>query len=900
MYNDQPLMENVCVWLETMSSSTSRPFRHTSTLAVLTITSALCLVADTELKTAANIRQQAKSEKAKGGNKGRIAQFQKNLETSENKSQLVKDRLQDLFSVCFVHRYRDIDPKIRVDCMEALGTWIQTYPETFGEGAYLRYEGWMLSDVYAPVRLQVVAQLIELMKEPNFQAKMATFIERFRPRLIEIVTSDVDPVVRSAAVELADLIRDAGMLEPNDVDIIGKLIYDAEPRVRKSVAGFFLAGVQDTYDGKVLDLGGEEELEILASGDENLSTPRKEWIKLQSLAELLESYDIEDKDEDDSQISKNIDLGYLDVSTTETRFTLAAQAIYDQLPEIKDWLMVANYLLYDHSAQPAGNKSLRAIKSAFKPNEKQEVILLDMLHAAVSTSLSRLDEHDHSKGRKMSKQDIVEAKETAARRLADIIPRLLKKFGATPATATIVLRLEHVLNLAVFQELRQDNTTYGKLLDEISTQFNGHGDRIVLKEAGQSLLHARKYEELEEVTETKISSLWDNTITALQEINAVGSIEERGGFSEAVLTELSHTLARLDKLASISNCIEALEADAGDGSPPAINILLSAAERGMYTEEHELEALEDKVVLSATRATLFYFLWKVRAITDSISNGREISEANVDTLNEQVERFIESLIIAISSRSTLDPLRLSASGALLDIYVLLAEFRHGKSPHTRVLLKQIDSKVQKELTSIFVAAEKHFAKKSHKKLVDRAVDEEPEDDEAEPSDDSDDEDEEATEHERTFALLRSEQQLCELTGRLILALIAKVIDQAPPHAGKLLVRLKRNQAALGPNYRGVIAKMDDHKPKPKRVRPSRAKASDASKSAKSKETVSVDDEDEEEEEVAPEEGSEEDLRRRGVVEDEEESVANAGEADAGADAVVEAEAEADEEDIMSD
>lgn len=46
----------------------------------------------------------------------------------------------------FVHRYRDRDPHIRVDCLDALGQWIKALPDVYLDSQYLRYLGWMLSD----------------------------------------------------------------------------------------------------------------------------------------------------------------------------------------------------------------------------------------------------------------------------------------------------------------------------------------------------------------------------------------------------------------------------------------------------------------------------------------------------------------------------------------------------------------------------------------------------------------------------------------------------------------------------------------------------------------------------------------------------------------------------------
>lgn len=46
----------------------------------------------------------------------------------------------------FVHRYRDVDPDIRMSCIQSLGIWISSYPSLFLQDLYLKYLGWTLND----------------------------------------------------------------------------------------------------------------------------------------------------------------------------------------------------------------------------------------------------------------------------------------------------------------------------------------------------------------------------------------------------------------------------------------------------------------------------------------------------------------------------------------------------------------------------------------------------------------------------------------------------------------------------------------------------------------------------------------------------------------------------------
>ncbi|PQE28444.1 stag domain-containing protein [Rutstroemia sp. NJR-2017a BBW] len=911
---DDLLMENVFHWMASMSSSTLRPFRHTATAVALTIATSTCNIAKERIDKAAKTLRQFESEKKnKKPNKARLADFEKKVQHGEGEKEILENRLKDIFDTIWVHRYHDVDPKIRTECIEAMGQWIHTLPGYWFEGSYLRYFGWMLTDAAPPMRLEVVKQIERIMKYPENAGRMGSFIERFRPRIIEMATRDSDAAVRSHAVDLVDLLRKAAMLEPDDIDIIGKLIFDTEPRVRRAVVGFFVENVKDVFDGEIEELGGEDALEeLLAVENDDFESPRASWIKFKCLANVLQNYDAPDQDDQPSQIDQNNPESVLDLSLGESRFTLAAQALYDKMPELREWRVLAGYLLFDHSTNPKSKQANRALKQAFKPEETEEVILLEILQAVVKIGLNQITDADKMKDRSKKRNarvESAEAKENTARHLADIIPRLLKKFGADPKTAKAVLRLEHSLNLGVFQELRQDSTGYAKLLDEISAQFRNHEDKGVLSEASVALLHAREYEELEEVTENKLQTLWEDNIKILRNINKAGEISVRGAFTNSILAELSNNLVKIEKLSGISNNVEVMEAHSGKESLAPINILLNVVARGQLVEsDPDIDALEDKVVLSASRAAMFYFMWKVHSLTTSISSGQVIADSDTDQLKERQEIFITNLVGALSSRATIDPVRLLATGTLLDLHVLFATLTSratvnsqasDENENIRTLFKHIKPDVQTELTAIFDHTEKHYAKKAKKRL------EEPDEDEA-PVDDleSDDEDEDATENERQSETLKAEQQLCELTGKLILAILAKVIDAEGPLKGKLQRRIERNRIRLGHNFKEVVAYLDDSKDKAKKNTKSKAQLAAEKKESIRKELEEEDEQEENDEEddpfaAAEPEGegevdmAEEDQEAQEAAEDEDEEIAEAD--DAGA-----AEDEDEDEDMLGD
>ena len=900
LYNDLALIENIQAWVTTMSSSAIRPFRHTATVISLAITSTLCNIANGIADSSAmTMRQMEGEKKKKSVNKGRVAALQAKINEEDKKRETLEGIIKDFFDTVFVHRYRDVDPKIRVDCVAALGDWIIVLPDVFFEGQYLRYLGWVLSDTSAPTRAEVVKQLQKLFKNKDNIGGLRTFTERFRPRLVEMATRDAEAGVRAATVELLDLIREAGFLEPDDVDCVGRLVFDSEPRVRKAVVGFFAENINDLYESKVEELGAEDELdEALGEiADDDFDSPRMAWLKLKCLVEVLQSYDTDDHDNVPTHIERGAP-GAVDILAAggvESRFSLAAQALYDAIPEIREWEVLTGYLLYDHSESAEGKSDDDAVTGflgACRLEDREEIILLEILHTAVKLRLTRTIESETDKKGKKTKarrEESKEVQEQIALHLAQLIPRLLNKFGAEPATASAILRLEHVLNLEIFEELRQDSTTYSSLLDDINKQFLTHTDQSVLAEASAALLHAKGFEDLEEVTEGKMQLLWDDTVHTFMNLAAQRDLTIRGNLTNSTLQGLSNTVRRITNLAVISDCTTILEtAPASKTSKKSrsshtnpLAVLLEILSRGVPGQDIDegINEIEDELVVSAIKTTLFYFMWRIKSLQTKQATGEEIPDVDVDETQDRRTAFVDALTNILQNTSGVDEVRLAAAGTLLDLYTLFATLRHGKdtkvtstqtdNTHLRTLVQGIVPETQGLLTSIYAAAEKAYAKKSRRSL-EAADDDEPVDLDSDPEDSEDEDDEKQLEQQR--AALLAEQKLCELTGKIVLAIIARVLDVSGPLKGKMKERLGRNKAKLGQNYKEVIAYLDEPKAKASHKAKVKKGASGGAAVQKSKAIVVEDEVDDEEEGAHDnepvEEGGEEDLIARELVVEE--------------------------------
>lgn len=879
MYEENLLMANIQVWICTMTSAQNRPFRHTSTIASLAVISGLSRIAsDTAESTAKMTRQRETESKKARANKSRLATIDKEVEELNGKLEHVKATITDWFEIVYVHRYRDVDPRVRVECCEALTDWIISYPDMFFDGNHLRYLGWVLSDTNESVRAEVLKQLARLYRDKDKLAGLRTFTERFRTRIVEIATRDANTGIRASAVELLDLLREAGFLEPDDVDTVGRLIFDSEPKVRKAVVGFFAEIVNNAYELMIEDMGGQEALdEALAQpDDEEYENPRLEWLKMKCLVEQLLSYD-----EDTglpSQIERITPYGSelgLVAAGIESRFSLAAQSLYDAIPEVRSWEVLAGYLLYDHSqtvAEASGEEVEAMLRQNCKLEENEETALLDILNAAVRMRLQRLAEAQKDKRKTKAQRDSDRLEqEEMAKKLTTLIPQLLSKFGALPEAAALCLRLERELNLEVFQELRQ-NTALTALLDDINKQFLTHHSERVLGEAVGSILHALGNDDLREMVDLKTKALWDDLSGTFDALRRGRDISVRGSMEQNILSGFSNIVLKMSELAKASEptILDIIPAPTKSRSKgrnavldtPPITSLLQILDRGANPPDEA----EDTLVRHTMSLMLPYFLWKCKHLTTHIEAGTPIPDDDLTAIAERRDTCIQALMSILDSRRGADELRVEAADLLLDLYNLFCALRsiHAKATAAKTprktngraavltddylaLCQTIDAPTLRSLLSLLSSLESSLAKRLRRRLDESTpLDSDPIDPDSDPesSDDEeegDDEEAAARHTQNQIRALLAEERLCTYGSRLVHAV--QVGSLGKEGEGNVRARLERNKGRLSVSWREVVGFLDVGK----QVK-AKGKKAPVQRGAKSKEIVAEDSSEEEREE----------------------------------------------------
>ena len=289
----------------------------------------------------------------------------------------------------FMLRYRDTDWAIRMECVHALGDWFQKYPGHFLDSAYLRYIGWVFSDENTHVRLEAVRTLEDAYEQEGYISSLQTFTSRFRKRLTQMATSDVDVSVRVSVIQVLKSIDHHSLLDDDQRGELCLLIFDEDPRIRKGVSGF----VKGVWEGHVSDLLARKEL----SGRE------KQQAEVKCLASLLVKWGKvldkltirEDSSEDEESPSKRMG-GIASVMDPEKkgRTALAVEALWDEIDPISNWEGLLDLLLLDHSAaveeeddeapsSSSGPNGRTIVDAAWRLSEAEEAIMLEVFTGSI-------------------------------------------------------------------------------------------------------------------------------------------------------------------------------------------------------------------------------------------------------------------------------------------------------------------------------------------------------------------------------------------------------------------------------------------------------------------------------------------------------------------------------------
>ncbi|XP_077292414.1 stromal antigen isoform X2 [Arctopsyche grandis] len=445
---DQFLMDNIISLLTGLSDSQVRAFRHTATLAVMKLMTALVDVALLGSINCDNCLRQYEAERLKGRDKRASDRLEvllvKRQELEENMDE-IKNMLSYMFKSVFVHRYRDTLPDIRAITMAEIGIWMEKFPSNFLDDLYLKYIGWTLHDKVGEVRLKCLQALQPLYSCEELKGKLELFTSKFKDRIVSMtLDKEYDVAVQAVKLVISILKIHHDILTDKDCEHVYELVYSSHRAVAQA-AGEFL----------------NVRLFKLEEDAPNVRTRRgKRRLPNTPLIRDLVQFFIE--------------------SELHEHGAYLVDSLIESNPMMKDWECMTDLLLEEAGV---GEEPL---------DNKQESSLIELMvccarqaatgEPPVGRSLQRNKAHHTQK----EQSKVSEDRQRLTTHFITTLPPLLEKYHADHEKLSNLISIPQYFDLEVYTTARQENNL-GALLTKLKDIVGVHTESEVLETCGKTL-----------------------------------------------------------------------------------------------------------------------------------------------------------------------------------------------------------------------------------------------------------------------------------------------------------------------------------------------------------------------------------------------------------------------------
>ncbi|KAL0389572.1 UNVERIFIED_CONTAM: Sister-chromatid cohesion protein 3 [Sesamum calycinum] len=406
---DQSLFDKCLDYIIALSCTPPRSYRQIASLMGLQLVTSFINVAKLLGSQRETTQRQLNAEKKKKIEGPRVESLTKRLSMTHEKITTMEEMMRKIFTGLFVHRYRDIDPDIRVSCIESLGVWVLSYPSLFLQDLYLKYLGWTLNDKSAGVRKASILALQNLYEADDNVPSLNLFTERFYPRMLELA-DDIDISVSVCAIGLVKQLLRHQLVPDEELGSLYDLLIDDPPDVRRAIGAL-------VYDHLIAQKFNDSQSR--STGSDNDSSEVHISRMLQILKEfsadpILSSYVIDD--------------------------------VWDYMAAMKDWKCIIRMLLEDNpSAELDDADATNLIRLLFASVRKA-------VGERIVPATDNRNPH-HTKGQKdifeHHKRDITVA-------MMKTYPQLLRKFISDKGKVAPLVETIVYMNLELYSLKRQE------------------------------------------------------------------------------------------------------------------------------------------------------------------------------------------------------------------------------------------------------------------------------------------------------------------------------------------------------------------------------------------------------------------------------------------------------------
>ncbi|KAK7284692.1 hypothetical protein RJT34_19442 [Clitoria ternatea] len=468
---DQVLFDKCMDYIIALSCTPPRVYRQVASMMGLRLVTSYITIANMLGAQRETTRRQLDAEKKKRTEGPRVESLNKRFSDTHERITLLEEMMRKIFTGLFVHRYRDIDPSIRMSCIESLGAWILSYPSLFLQDLYLKYLGWTLNDKNAGVRKASINALQNLYEVDDNVPTLGLFTERFSRRMIELA-DDIDVSVAVRAIGLVKQLLRHQLIPEDDLGPLYDLLIDDPPEIRHAIGAL-------VYDHLIAQKFNSS----IQSGSEG-ETDNTSEVHLKRMLRILEEFP------QDPILSIYV-----------------IDDVWEYMTAIKDWKCIISMLLEENpSVELSDNDATNLVR-----------LLCASVKKAVGERIVPATDNRKQYYSKAQKEALENNKQNITVAMMKSYPLLLRKFISDKAKVTSLVEIVLYMNLE-FYSLKRQEQNFINVLQLIKEAFFKHGDKDPLRACVKAINYCctKSHGELQDFARNKLKELEDEVIAKLK------------------------------------------------------------------------------------------------------------------------------------------------------------------------------------------------------------------------------------------------------------------------------------------------------------------------------------------------------------------------------------------------
>lgn len=464
---DKDLFDKCMDYIIALSCTPPRVYRHVASLMGLQLVASFISVAKRLATQRDTTQRQLNAERKKRADGPRVESLNNRLSATHEQKLVIDEMMRKIFTGLFVHRYRDIDPNIRMSCIQSLGVWILSYPTLFLQDLYLKYLGWTLNDKSAGVRKAAVLALQNLYEVEDNVPTLSLFTERFSNRMIELA-DDVDVSVAVCAIGLVKQLLRHQLIPDDDLGPLYDLLIDDPPEIRRAIGEL-------VYDHLIAQKFNSSQSGSKGNGSE---------VHLGRMLQILREF-----------------------STDPILSIYVIDDVWEYMKAMKDWKCIISMLLDENplielTDEDATNLTRLLFASVRKAVGERIVPASDNRKQYYNKAQKEIFENN--------RRDITVA-------MMKNYPLLLRKFMADKAKIPSLVEIIVYMNLELYSLKRQEQN-FRTILQLIKDAFFKHGEKDALRSCVKAIkfCSTESRGELQDFARNRLKELEDELIDKLK------------------------------------------------------------------------------------------------------------------------------------------------------------------------------------------------------------------------------------------------------------------------------------------------------------------------------------------------------------------------------------------------